>query len=71
MRYTSINALDHKANSILAEVRALKLAVIYGAISYDKAKEKAETLIRKANAVGKRIAEKHKMKYKRVQFSDL
>ena len=62
---------EQKVNDILAEVRALKYAVIHNAIPYGEAKNKAEVLLQKVNAVGERIAKKYGFKYKNITFATL
>lgn len=62
---------NHNLDSMLAEARAIRLALIHGAISYSDAKKKVEPLLKKANRLNKEIAKKYGRKYRRINFTDL
>ena len=70
MRYDKIN-LSKRVDDALAEVRGLKLTIQLGGISYDKAKIKAEELLKIVNEAGKEIAKRYGRKYREIKFTDL
>ena len=62
----------HKNPSdLLAQARAIRFAMKYGKLSYKEAKKMTEPLLQKVNEAGKKIALKHKRKYRKIRFSDL
>ena len=67
----SNTTINHRLDEVLAEVRALKYAVIHKAISYEEAKNKSEALLKIANKVGENIAKKYGLVHKKIRFTDL
>jgi len=63
--------INQKLDSILAEARAIRLAMIHGALPYDEAKNRVEPLLDQVNRVGKAIAKKYGRRYKQIKFTDI
>jgi hypothetical protein len=62
---------NQKLDRLTAEARAIKYALIHGALSYSEAKKRIEPLLEEVNKVGKQIAKKYKVKYKEIRIQDL
>lgn len=62
---------NKEVSDILAEAKAIKFAVLQGAISYEEAKNRANNLLILVNDVGEKIAQKYGRRYKKIKFSDL
>jgi intracellular sulfur oxidation DsrE/DsrF family protein len=67
----NITKLSKRVDDALAEVRALKITVQLGGISYDKAKMKADKLLKVVNIASAEIAKKYGRKYREIKFVDL
>ena len=63
--------LSKRVDDVLAEVKALKLTIQLGGISYDKAKRKDKELLKIVNEAGKEIAKRYGKKYREIKFTDL
>lgn len=56
---------------LLAEARAVHLAMKYGAISYEQAKVRTQPMLMEINRHLRRAARRKKVKYKTIIFQDL
>lgn len=65
------NTIDKSLTDTLAEVKALRYALIHKAIDYNQAKTKADELLQVVNKAGEKIAKKYGRTYRKIRFSDL
>ena len=63
--------INLRLDDILAQVRALKYAVVHKAIRYEEAKKKSEALLQIVNEAGGKVAKKYGRTYRKIRFSDL
>jgi polyhydroxyalkanoate synthesis regulator phasin len=67
----SNTSINKRLDKVLAEVRALKLVVIHGGLTYEQAKAKSEELLKIVNEAGEKIARKYGRRHNKIRFSDL
>lgn len=65
------SSINNRLDLLLAEARAIRLAMTHGALSYPDAQKRVEPLLKQVNRVGEKIAETYGRKYKKIRFSDL
>lgn len=63
------NANDLK--ELLAEARAIHLAMSYGQLTYEQAKLRVQPILLSVNTIVRLIAKRNKMKPKHIRFQDL
>ncbi len=61
----------NELNKLLAEARAIHLAMRCNAISYEDAKKRVESNLAKLNIAGQLIAKKYGRKHRRITFENL
>lgn len=63
--------INKELHDLLAEARAIRLAMVHGAISYEDAKKRINYSLEKLNIAGANIAKKYGVKYKKITFQTL
>ena len=63
--------INRELHDLLAEARAIRFALVHGAISYEDAKQRINSSLEKLNIVGAGIAKKYGVKYKKITFQTI
>lgn len=63
--------INKELHDILAQSKAIRLALEHRAISYEEAQQRVKPLLEKLNAAGAKIAKKYGMKYKKITLRSL
>jgi len=63
--------IDMELTEILGLARSIHFAMLHGAISKEQARKRIDPLLTRLNRVGKRIAKKYKMPYRKITFANL
>lgn len=64
-------SINKELHDLLAEARAIRIALLHGAISYEDAKKRINYSLEKLNIAGANIAKKYGVKYKKITFQTL
>ncbi len=69
--YRSMVRINTKAMNLLAEARAIHLAMRHGALTYEQAKLRVQPILGRVNTMAGLIAKRHNIKPKYIKFQAL